>query len=164
MDQVWVSGSSRMKRHSQQPPSSPFRQACPICERQFDRAEHLKRHLATHTKERDRVCRVCGRKFSRKYMTHLTPPVIQILVTDRINIIIIGTHLTATKTFIDLMYHCEGSVPAPNVPPLESNAVVLRPVRDATRSRCLAYFLKPARLMLLLPRQRQIHPRKTFHM
>ncbi|PSR81663.1 hypothetical protein BD289DRAFT_334776, partial [Coniella lustricola] len=39
---------------------------CPVCQRCFDRAEHLKRHLATHTKERNRICRVCGRRFSRK--------------------------------------------------------------------------------------------------
>ncbi|KAJ4396226.1 hypothetical protein N0V93_000445 [Gnomoniopsis smithogilvyi] len=38
---------------------------CPTCKRQFDRLEHLKRHLATHTKEKNCVCGICGRKFSR---------------------------------------------------------------------------------------------------
>lgn len=55
-----------MEPDPQEPSDATSPQACPVCARSFDRAEHLKRHLATHSMERTCVCRVCGRKFSRK--------------------------------------------------------------------------------------------------
>jgi hypothetical protein len=46
-------------------PEKPF--TCPVtsCTRAFKRAEHLRRHLRTHTSERPFVCDACDKRFAR---------------------------------------------------------------------------------------------------
>lgn len=40
---------------------------CLMCARTFSKAEHLERHVRSHTKEKPFQCRQCGRKYGRKY-------------------------------------------------------------------------------------------------
>lgn len=39
---------------------------CHTCKKTFSKAEHLTRHLRSHTKERPYECSVCGRLYSRR--------------------------------------------------------------------------------------------------
>ena len=41
---------------------------CLMCARTFSKAEHLERHVRSHTKEKPFQCRQCGRKYGRKYV------------------------------------------------------------------------------------------------
>ncbi|KAJ9156050.1 C2H2 type zinc finger domain protein [Pleurostoma richardsiae] len=39
---------------------------CPVCEKRFERVDHLKRHVASHLNTRDHVCPKCMRRFNRR--------------------------------------------------------------------------------------------------
>ncbi|KAL4778728.1 hypothetical protein BJX76DRAFT_362465 [Aspergillus varians] len=64
-------GYSRFSADQRDPTEKPH--ACPQCQRQFRRLEHLQRHVRTHTKERPYPC-ACGVSFTRRDLLkrHLT--------------------------------------------------------------------------------------------
>lgn len=41
---------------------------CLMCARTFSKAEHLERHIRSHTKEKPFECQQCHRKYGRKYV------------------------------------------------------------------------------------------------
>ena len=48
---------------------------CGICSRSFNKAEHLARHIRSHTKEKPYQCQVCKKVYTRQYVaTLLTSP------------------------------------------------------------------------------------------
>ena len=51
----------------------PRHHVCPVCDRSFQRKEHLVRHNRTHTKEKPFSCSVCSKRFSRsdEHLRHL---------------------------------------------------------------------------------------------
>ncbi|ODV94101.1 hypothetical protein PACTADRAFT_22902, partial [Pachysolen tannophilus NRRL Y-2460] len=38
---------------------------CPLCGGKFQRPEHVKRHMRSHSSEKPFVCGVCNKKFNR---------------------------------------------------------------------------------------------------
>ncbi|PVH73613.1 hypothetical protein DL98DRAFT_431022 [Cadophora sp. DSE1049] len=42
-------------------------QQCTYCPRSFNRAEHLLRHIRSHTKEKPFKCGACGKGYAREY-------------------------------------------------------------------------------------------------
>lgn len=49
--------------------SSKEERVCSICSQAFRKAEHLARHVRSHTKEKPFECSVCGRTYVREYVT-----------------------------------------------------------------------------------------------
>lgn len=45
--------------------------SCPVCAREFTRAEHLGRHIRSHTKEKPFVCSDCGKQYTRLYFPRI---------------------------------------------------------------------------------------------
>ena len=48
--------------------SSKEERVCSICSQAFRKAEHLARHVRSHTKEKPFECSVCGRTYVREYV------------------------------------------------------------------------------------------------
>jgi len=43
------------------------RYMCTVCEKQFTHKGHMKRHIQTHTGEKQFACTVCDKRFTTKY-------------------------------------------------------------------------------------------------
>ena len=41
---------------------------CDVCGNEFAKAEHLARHIRSHTKERPFSCSICGKTYPRKFV------------------------------------------------------------------------------------------------
>jgi hypothetical protein len=50
--------------------NATLKRTCHACNKTFSKAEHLTRHLRSHTKERPYECSVCGKLYSRRLNVH----------------------------------------------------------------------------------------------
>lgn len=61
-----VSKPQSTKRRRQRP-----QRRCDVCGNEFAKAEHLARHIRSHTKERPFSCAICGKTYPRKFVAKL---------------------------------------------------------------------------------------------
>lgn len=62
-----VANCERQRR----PKTSQDERICSICSQTFKKAEHLARHIRSHTKERPFTCDVCGKFYARQYVSYI---------------------------------------------------------------------------------------------
>lgn len=61
---IMMQHSSKMRKRRRK--TSKEERVCSICSQSFNKAEHLLRHIRSHTKEKPFECSACGRMYARQ--------------------------------------------------------------------------------------------------